>query len=117
MLRNAGLKQTPGDLLRAFKKAGYLRSNATRCGRLVVEGLVLLIELILAKVYRDAIIAGISKKMGEDVGSGYLNDPVTIEFLRSYYQKHRKMPDCARKSWKTTGAIIDDCLQARLFQF
>jgi hypothetical protein len=25
MLRNAGLKQTPGDLFRAFKKTGYIR--------------------------------------------------------------------------------------------
>jgi ribonuclease HII len=72
---------------------------------------------IIAKVHRDSLIAEISEALGEDVGSGYPNDPVTIEFLRSYYTKHRKMPDCARKTWKTTGTIIADCLQARLFQF
>lgn len=72
---------------------------------------------IIAKVHRDALIAGISEKLGEDVGSGYPNDPVTIEFLRNYYKKHKKMPDCARKSWKTVSAIVADCLQARLFQF
>ena len=72
---------------------------------------------ILAKVHRDGLVREISGKMGEDVGSGYPGDPVTIEFLRSYYKKHKKMPDCARKSWKTTSAIIADCLQARLFEF
>ncbi len=30
---------------------------------------------ILAKVHRDALVAGISEAMGEDVGSGYPNDP------------------------------------------
>jgi ribonuclease HII len=72
---------------------------------------------ILAKVHRDALVGEISKAMGEDVGSGYPHDPVTIEFLRNYYKKNHKMPDCVRKSWKTTDAIIADCLQARLFEF
>jgi ribonuclease HII len=72
---------------------------------------------ILAKVHRDALVAEISEAMGEDVGSGYPNDPVTTEFLRSYYKKNHKMPDCVRMSWNTTEAIIADCLQARLFQF
>ena len=72
---------------------------------------------ILAKVHRDALVAGISEAMGEDVGSGYPNDPVTIEFLKKLLQEKPKMPDCARKSWKTTHAIIADCLQARLFEF
>jgi ribonuclease HII len=72
---------------------------------------------ILAKVHRDALVAGISEAVGEDVGSGYPNDPVTIEFLKSYYRKNNKMPDCARKSWKTANAIIADCLQAKLSEF
>jgi ribonuclease HII len=72
---------------------------------------------ILAKVHRDALVAGISEAMGEDVGSGYTHDPVTIQFLKNYYRRNHKMPDCVRKSWKTTDAIIADCLQARLFQF
>jgi ribonuclease HII len=72
---------------------------------------------ILAKVHRDALVAEISEAMGEDVGSGYPNDPVTVEFLKSYYRKNKKLPDCCRRSWKTCNAIIADCLQARLFQF
>ncbi|OPY28268.1 MAG: Ribonuclease HII [Methanocella sp. PtaU1.Bin125] len=72
---------------------------------------------ILAKVRRDALIREISEQLGEDVGSGYPNDPVTVEFLKGYYRKNKKLPDCCRRSWKTCNAIIADCLQARLFQY
>lgn len=72
---------------------------------------------ILAKVHRDALIKEICDSVGENVGSGYSHDQVTIEFLKGYYKKNKCMPPFARKSWKTTSAIISDCLQARLFQF
>ena len=72
---------------------------------------------IIAKVHRDALVREISEKMGEDVGSGYPADQVTINFLKSYYMKNKCLPECARKTWKTSHAIVADCLQARLFQF
>lgn len=72
---------------------------------------------ILAKVHRDSLIREICDSVGENVGSGYSHDPVTREYLKSYYNKNKCMPPFARKSWKTTSAIISDCLQARLFQF
>jgi ribonuclease HII len=72
---------------------------------------------ILAKVHRDSLIEKISETMGEDVGSGYSHDQVTIDFLTNYYKKNKCLPDCARKSWKTASNVIADCLQARLFQF
>ena len=78
---------------------------------------IVMAAAILAKVHRDALIRRIAGELGEEIGSGYPHDPVTIEFLKGYYKKHKRMPDCARKSWKTAGAIIADCLQARLFQF
>lgn len=72
---------------------------------------------ILAKVHRDSIIARISEEIGEDVGSGYPHDPTTIDFLKRYYKKNKRMPDCVRKSWKTTENVISDCLQSRLTGF
>ncbi|HMK45407.1 MAG TPA: ribonuclease HII [Methanocella sp.] len=72
---------------------------------------------IIAKVHRDALIKEISDQMGENVGSGYPTDPVTITFLKSYFMEHKRLPDCARKSWKTARDVIADCLQARLFQY
>jgi len=72
---------------------------------------------ILAKVRRDYLVEKISEEMGEDVGSGYPADVVTIEFLKSYYRKHKRLPGCCRKTWKTSAAIVADCKQSRLFSF
>jgi ribonuclease HII len=72
---------------------------------------------ILAKVRRDELIKQISEAIGEDVGSGYSHDQVTIEFLKSYYRKNKSMPPFVRMSWKTTTAVINDCLQSRLTGF
>ncbi|MBO6084434.1 MAG: ribonuclease HII, partial [Candidatus Methanomethylophilaceae archaeon] len=41
---------------------------------------------ILAKVTRDRLIAEISEEFGENIGSGYPSDPVTIAFI----EKHLK---------------------------
>jgi ribonuclease HII len=72
---------------------------------------------ILAKVHRDALIMEISEAIGEDVGSGYSHDPVTIDFLKSYYKKNKCMPPFVRKTWKTTTNVINDYLQSRLTGF
>jgi ribonuclease HII len=72
---------------------------------------------ILAKVHRDALVKKISTEVGEDVGSGYPNDPMTIRFLKGYYSKNGEMPPFVRKSWKTTSTVIGDCLQSRLTGF
>ncbi len=72
---------------------------------------------ILAKVRRDSLIEEISAAIGEDVGSGYPNDPVTIEFLKRYFKKNKQMPPFVRRSWKTTADVINDCLQSRLTGF
>lgn len=72
---------------------------------------------ILAKVHRDALVEKISESVGEDVGSGYPHDPVTMAFLKSYYKKNKNMPPFVRKTWKTTANVINDCLQSRLTGF
>jgi len=72
---------------------------------------------ILAKVHRDSLIKGISESIGEDVGSGYSHDQVTIDFLKSYYKRNKCMPPFVRKTWKTTADVINDCLQSRLTGF
>lgn len=69
---------------------------------------------IVAKVHRDMLVRKISDEIGEDVGSGYPADPVTMDFLKSYYKKHKTMPGFVRKTWKTSANVISDCLQSRL---
>jgi len=126
------------DLLRALKpKIAYLDAcdvNAERFGHNVKRRLDFEVEVvarhnadrdipivsaasILAKVHRDLLIKEISASIGEDVGSGYAHDPVTIGFLKAYYKKNKCMPPFVRKTWKTTADVINDCLQSRLTLF
>jgi ribonuclease HII len=72
---------------------------------------------IVAKVRRDYLVMKISENMGQNVGSGYPGDPVTIEFLKSYYKKNKEMPPCVRRSWKTVLNVIGDAQQSRLTEF
>jgi len=55
---------------------------------------------VLAKSTREKEIAKIKKKIGKDFGSGYPNDPKTIEFL-SKHKKEHKDDGLFRKSWAT----------------
>lgn len=45
--------------------------------------------------------------MKAPIGSGYPSDPTTLNFLKEYYNKHKKMPVIARKSWDTVKTIIN----------
>jgi len=54
---------------------------------------------IIAKVERDRAVKELTKKHG-DMGSGYITDPKTVEFLEKWLKKHGSYPDFVRKSWK-----------------
>jgi len=62
---------------------------------------------IVAKDRRDTLIEKMHKKYGF-FGSGYPSDTRTIEFLRGYAKKYKKVPEIARKSWETTKKIINE---------
>ena len=68
---------------------------------------------ILAKVQRDQRILEIQKQYG-DFGSGYVTDPKTLEFLRTYFQEVGDFPPIVRRSWKTLRHIVRDLTQTRL---
>jgi ribonuclease HII len=55
---------------------------------------------ILAKSAREKEIAKIKKKINKDFGSGYPNDPKTIEFLQQYSKEHKK-DGIFRETWAT----------------
>lgn len=55
---------------------------------------------ILAKSAREKGIAKIKKRIGKDFGSGYPNDPKTIEFLKKYSKEHKK-DGVFRETWAT----------------
>ena len=56
---------------------------------------------ILAKVTRDRLIAEISEEFGENIGSGYPSDPVTIAFIEKHLKEKGCTPKHTRNSWDT----------------
>lgn len=67
---------------------------------------------IIAKDKRDTLIEEMKKKYG-DFGSGYPSDKRTIDFLRKWIKKNKKIPHFARKSWATTKKILEEELSNR----
>ena len=54
---------------------------------------------IIAKVERDKEIRRLAERFG-DIGSGYMTDPKTVEFLEKWLIKYGYYPEFVRKSWK-----------------
>lgn len=69
---------------------------------------------IIAKTKRDAEIKKLARKHG-NIGSGYPGDEVTINFIKQYLKKHKKLPSFARKSWDTSQRLLNERLQTKLF--
>lgn len=72
---------------------------------------------ILAKVVRDKSIAGLEKRLGEEIGAGYPSDERTIEFLKRVLKKHNDYPDYVRKSWATSQRVKGEKNQRKLDNF
>ncbi len=69
---------------------------------------------ILAKVTRDREVAKIQKTIPEKIGSGYLTDPITQEFLQKHHQAYN---DIIRKSWITYKRLLEKKHQKDLGEF
>jgi len=68
---------------------------------------------IIAKVTRDSVIDDLHRQYG-DFGSGYITDPKTIAFLKTWRRMHTNYPPIVRLSWKTITQIEDEHAQSRL---
>jgi ribonuclease HII len=68
---------------------------------------------ILAKVRRDELIEFLKEEHGE-FGSGYVTDPVTMNYLRRWLKEHGDFPPIVRKSWKTVGKLLQEMTQSKL---
>jgi ribonuclease HII len=62
---------------------------------------------IIAKVERDRAVEELAKKHG-DMGSGYITDPKTVDFLEKWVKTHGSYPDFVRKSWKPAKRLKED---------
>lgn len=71
---------------------------------------------VVAKVERDAHIAGIAEEYGA-VGSGYPSDPTTRSYLEEYVAEHGELPPAARESWSTCAEVLAAAEQRGLGEF
>ncbi len=62
---------------------------------------------IIAKTTRDAEVRKIKEEIGQEIGSGYPSDQVTIRFLEEWFSGHGTFPPHTRTSWKTAQRILD----------
>jgi len=62
---------------------------------------------IIAKVERDKVIADLRRKYG-DLGSGYISDRKTVNFLERWIKTYGSYPEFVRKSWKPAKRIKAD---------
>ena len=62
---------------------------------------------VLAKSRREEAVARIAKELGEDYGSGYPSDKVTIGFLEKWIMEKGVLPPHTRTSWKTAQRLLD----------
>jgi ribonuclease HII len=69
---------------------------------------------IIAKVTRDKAIRDIEKRIGQRVGSGYPSDPVTVQFLKENWNKHKEI---FRTSWASYKNIAQKHAQKGLEDF
>ena len=69
---------------------------------------------ILAKSVREKEMDKLKKKFGNEIGSGYTSDPLTIKFLEKNAHKH-KDSGIFRKTWVTWKNAYDNLKQRKLF--
>lgn len=61
---------------------------------------------IIAKVYRDRAIEKLRHEYG-DFGWGYPSEPKTRAFLKEFFERTGRFPDCARRKWRTLQKLSE----------
>jgi ribonuclease HII len=69
---------------------------------------------IIAKTNRDRIISEIQAEIGQDIGSGYASDPMTIQFLQKWIKEKGDLPPYTRRSWATAKEALSSSKNAKL---
>jgi len=72
---------------------------------------------VIAKVRRDDHVDSLADEYGREIGSGYPSDPTTRAFLDAWVAESGELPDCARRSWKTSRQVLAAADQAGLGDF
>lgn len=61
---------------------------------------------IIAKTIRDDEIKKIGAEIGQEIGSGYPSDPITVEFLQKWIREKHDSPPHTRRSWETIKRMM-----------
>ncbi len=61
---------------------------------------------IIAKTIRDDEIKKIGAEIGQQIGSGYPSDPITVEFLQKWIREKHDSPPHTRRSWETIKRMM-----------
>ena len=69
---------------------------------------------IVAKVIRDRQIEHLIREIRIDFGSGYMNDPKTIDFLEKYHEQYAHL---FRKRWQSYKNAVKKKKQKKLNEF
>ena len=91
------------------KKAELIVEHKADVNHIVVSA-----ASVIAKVIRDRQIEHIKSEIGIDFGSGYLSDPKTQEFLKTYYEQYAHL---FRKMWRPYRDEVDKKKQKTLGEF
>lgn len=69
---------------------------------------------IIAKTNRDRIVSEIQVEIGQEIGSGYSSDPMTIAFLQKWIKEKGDLPPYTRRSWATAKEALSSSKNAKL---
>jgi ribonuclease HII len=72
---------------------------------------------IIAKTTRDNEMEKIAAEIGQEIGSGYPSDPITISFLQKWIRENHDSPPHTRRSWETTKKILKEESVRKLNEF
>ncbi|MFQ6107340.1 MAG: ribonuclease HII [Thermoplasmata archaeon] len=72
---------------------------------------------IIAKERREEEVRKIREELGEEIGSGYPADPITIEFMQRWISEKGVFPPHTRRSWETARRMLSESKIKKLEEF
>lgn len=72
---------------------------------------------IIAKEKREEEVRRIGEELGEDIGSGYPADPITIEFMQRWISENGDLPPHTRRSWETARKMLSTSKTRKLDEY
>ncbi|MFQ6129161.1 MAG: ribonuclease HII [Thermoplasmata archaeon] len=72
---------------------------------------------IIAKEKREEEVRRISRELGENIGSGYPADPITVEFMQRWISEKGDLPPNTRRSWETARRMLSESKMSKLSDY